>query len=400
MTFRVNIVKAGWLWLIGGLALFFYSFTQIDLGLTLTRASWWQTVQRAFQQIGYFQRPLSTILYLLILGFLFVFYFLLIRSRGEYSSCPLVPRKGGWATAGAEWLGIWPLIFLTVAILGLAYNAFSYDLFNYIFDAKIVTFYHQNPFQHKALDYPADPMLGFMHWTHRTFPYGPIWLLVSLPISLLGFGKLLPTMILFKALAVASYLGACWLVWKLAVADKKVLAFFAFSPLVVVETLVSGHHDLLMMALVLAGFYCLQKKRLWLAWLMLGLSIGIKFATGFLVPVFLWVSWRQYRGKKVAWSQVWWLSFGLMVMAMLMAVYRAEHLMPWYFLYAFPFAALLAKNWLFWLVGIFSLGLLLTYAPFLYYGHWDPPVSAINNGLIFGSLVTGFVTLTFGKNKG
>ena len=67
-----KLITFGWLLTI--IFLFLYSFTQIDLGLTLTRASFWQPIQRTFQQIGYFQRPLSTIFYLLILAALFGFY--------------------------------------------------------------------------------------------------------------------------------------------------------------------------------------------------------------------------------------------------------------------------------------------------------------------------------------
>jgi len=67
-------------WLAAVLALLLYSFTQIDLGLTLTRASYWQPIQKAFQQIGYFQRPLSTLLFLLILFFLFGLYFLILNN--------------------------------------------------------------------------------------------------------------------------------------------------------------------------------------------------------------------------------------------------------------------------------------------------------------------------------
>ena len=65
-------------WIVSILLLFLYSFTQIDLGLTLTRLSWWQTIQRNFQLIGYFNRPLSTGFYLGILLLLFVFYVLLL----------------------------------------------------------------------------------------------------------------------------------------------------------------------------------------------------------------------------------------------------------------------------------------------------------------------------------
>ena len=133
---------------------------------------------------------------------------------------------------------------------------------------------------------------------------------------------------------------------------------------------------------------------------MLGLSIGIKFATGLLVPVFAWVTWQQLRRQKINWPQIWWLSLFLMITAVLAAAYRIKHLMPWYLLYPLPFVALLGKKPLFWLAGIFSLGLLLTYAPFLYFGHWDPPVPMINNYLIFGSFGLGAVVSLLSYKKG
>jgi hypothetical protein len=49
---------------IASLSLFLYSYTQVDLNLTLSRVSLWQTIQRAFQYVGYFQRPVSTVWYL------------------------------------------------------------------------------------------------------------------------------------------------------------------------------------------------------------------------------------------------------------------------------------------------------------------------------------------------
>jgi len=387
--------KVDWLmvgWIIILFLLFLYSFTQIDLGLTLTRASWWQNVQRSFQQIGYFNRPLSTSCYLVILILLFSFYFIILNQV----------KKGRLASSK-----IWLLVWLATGVLWLAYNAFSYDLFNYIFDARVVTFYHQSPYQHKALDFPNDPMLGFMHWTHRLYPYGPAWLAISIPISFLGFQKLLPTMILFKTLAVASYLFACWLIFKILAKTKPDqkwlgLMWLAFSPLVVIETLVSAHHDLLMMALALAGFWFLMAKKYLSAWLMLFLSIGVKFATGLLVPVFILVTWWQWRAKKIDWDKIWWISLLLMIVAFVVAVYRIKHIMPWYLLYPLPFAALLAKKPLFWLVSIFSLGLLLTYAPFFYYGNWNPPVPTINNWLTFGFLGLGIIVCLlqrYGKIK-
>src|SRR5581483_6050937 len=175
------------------LYLFLYSFTQVDLDLTLSRLSLWQVFQKFFQHIGYFQRPLSTGLYLSILVLLFIFYGIFLKLAHTLKTKQM-----------------WVLIFGAAVILVFSYNAFSYDLFNYIFDAKIITHYHQNPYLHKALDYPGEYMLNFMRWTHRTYPYAPFWLVLTVPLSFIGMQFFLPTFFLFKLLMGASYLGSTY----------------------------------------------------------------------------------------------------------------------------------------------------------------------------------------------
>ena len=372
-------MKIIWGWFLTVIALFFYSFSQIDLGLTLTTVSWWQKIQKGFQWLGWFQRPLSTKLYLLILFFLFLFYFLILKAVYQKKLKERI---------------IWRAILVTALILWLAFNAFSYDLFNYIFYGKIITYYHGNPYQQKALDFPGDPMLGFMHWTHNTYPYGPVWLLLTVPLSFLGWQKLLPTMILFKALAVVSYLGVCWFIYRILAKtnpQKKLLGLtiFAFNPLVMIESLVSAHNDIVMLAFALAAFWFLLKKNFFISWLMLFLSIGIKFATVLFLPVFLFVTWQQHQKQKIIWRKVWLASFFLMVLALLLATKRSN-LQPWYLLYSLPFLGLLAETKaLFWPTVSFSAGLLLHYAPFLYLGHWNPPVLEIKRALNAISLFLG-----------
>jgi len=364
-TKKSKIIFASWLVIV--ISLFFYSFTQIDLGLTLTRVSFWQIIQRKFQSIGYFHRSLSTAFYLLILLALFAFYLWILKLARE--------KKLSFSQ-------IWQLVLVAAFTLWFAYNAFSYDLFNYIFDAKIVTFYHRNPYRCKALDFPDDPMLGFMHWTHRLYPYGPLWLLVSLPLSFFGFQKLVLTMILFKGIAVLSYLGTVFLIDKILVKTNNKnrllgVSFFAFNPLVMIESLVSAHNDILMMFLAVSAIWFLLRKKRFFAWLALFFSIGIKFATILLLPTFLLVSFLQLRKKTINWQKIWLFSLALMIIALLLAIKRTEF-QPWYFLYPLPFVSLLPeKKWLSWLAISLSLGLLLRYAPFLYLGNWDPPVPQI-----------------------
>lgn len=218
------------------LVLAIYSYSQIDLNLTLLQSPLFLKFQFLMVQLGYYQRVYSVLIFTVILLLLFTAYLFLLR-KGK---TPVISLKNTVLLIGG------------VAVIGvISYPAFSYDLFNYIFDARIVTFYHQNPYLYKALDFPSDNWIRFMHWTHRTYPYGPVWLLVTLPFSFLGFGRFLLTLVNFKVMFSLFYLGNCYLIYMISSAiDPKNrswrLLFFALNPLVIIESVVSPHIDSVM----------------------------------------------------------------------------------------------------------------------------------------------------------
>ncbi len=353
---------------LGCCLLFLYSFTQIDLGLALTRFPALFSVQRAFQYIGYFNRPLSAALYSGIVILLFICYFWILS---------LARKKKLTLTT------IWKYLFITTAILTLSYNAFSYDLFNYIFDAKIVTYYHQNPYEHKALDYPHDPMLGFMHWTHRTYPYGPAWLGISLPFSYLGSHIFLLTFFLFKLLMAACFLGSVYSIQKIAekTGSKNHLVpvvFFAFNPLIIIESLVSAHNDIVMMFFVLASIYLLIRSKYFAAFLLLLLSVATKYATVFLIPALISTFVLLYMKVQTSWKYIWYTAIACMLLAVLAASQKSGNFQPWYLLYVYPFISLVSDESV--VAKVFagvSLGILGSYIPYLYLGNWDSPVPMI-----------------------
>jgi hypothetical protein len=364
--------------------LFFYSFTQIDLGLTLSKASVWQTAEKFFKNIGYFQRPLSGCLFVGIIFLLFFFYLAILRlvHRG------IVLKKT-----------IWILIISTTVILTFSYNAFSYDLFNYIFDAKIVTYYHQNPYLHTALNYASDPMLSFMHWTHRVYPYGPTWLGLTVPLSYMGMQVFLPTFFLFKTLVSLSFLGTVFYIGKIlqkfSSKDELLgIAFFALNPLVIVEGLVSAHNDMPMLFLAMISIYFLMSKKYSRSIMLFILSIGIKFATAFLLPVYLYIAYLQKKKTTINWDFIFILMTVVMIAPVVAASYRTTF-QPWYLLNILPFAALVAGNYYVFIPSlIFSLFSIFEYLPFLYLGNWNSPVPSILFWMITYSILLSVIFVT------
>lgn len=368
-------------WIVSSLGLLFYSFTQVDLSLTLSQVSIWQYIQKAFQYIGYFDRPLSTLLFLIVIGVMFLLYAITLN---------LIKKKA------VDQKKLWKIIICVAVILFISYNAFSYDLFNYIFDAKIVTHYHANPYEHKALDYPGDPMLSFMHWTHRTYPYGPVWLLLTIPLSFVGFGYFLVTFYLFKLLMMSSFILSVYLVGKIAQRLKFnkefSMAAFALNPLVLVESLVSAHLDIVMIAIGLFGIFLFIEKKYIVSSITLSGSILVKFATALLIPALIFK--LIFKSKDSLFVYI--LIFS-MIAATILSTMRTNF-QPWYLLIILPFTSLI-QNKYFIIVPVFilSIAALLQYAPFLYLGNWDPPVPLILNQIMIGSIAISFVLILVWK---
>lgn len=362
-------------WIAAALFLLLYSFTQVDLSLTLSQLSIWQVIQRSFQQIGYFNRPLSTFIFLVIVGIMFALYSItLIQIKKKKIS-----RKYLFAT--------------TLAISGIlffSYNAFSYDLFNYMFDAKIFTHYFQNPYFHKALDFPQDPMLSFMHWTHRTYPYGPTWLLVTIPMSFIGFGYFLLTFYLFKLLSVFAFIMSSFLIERIA---KRIgidalfaVAVFALNPLVIIESLVSSHNDIVMVAFALLSLFAFLEGKIAKSIFWLIASVGVKFATIFMLPAFFAKKVLNIDNTKFFIT----LSLSMFI-ALVFATYRTTF-QPWYPLFVLPFTAFISeKKYVLIPTFVISATSLLQYVPYLYLGNWDPPVPEILNWIMIGGVIVSIV---------
>lgn len=379
--------KFGWI-LAGHIAasalLFLYSYTQVDLSMTLTEFSVWQRIQQAFQYVGFSQRTLSTALYAGIVSLWFVLYAVAVSAAGR-----------GKLTAS----GVWRIALVITALLWLSYPAFSYDVFNYMFTAKTVLVYHKNPYLVIPLDFTGvEPWLSFMRWTHLPSAYTPLWILTTLPFYLMGLGYFLPILWSIKLIACLAFLWAVSLIGQILarIEPKKAaigMAIFALNPLVVIETLVSGHNDILMMALVLWAVLLMLEEKKIASWLILSFSAATKLMTVFAAPVMVVCFGRTFK----AWRQ--WL-LAAMTVGFILVCFNRE-VLPWYWVWIMPFVALLpSKRQIFILSVGASLGLLLRYAPYLYLGHWDPPVPVVKIWVTWVPITISAIIVWFKKVRG
>jgi hypothetical protein len=340
---------------LASICLFLFSYTQVDLSLTLSQASLFQTIQKSFQYIGFYLRPIATYWYI---GILLIFYAL-------YAST-LVKIIGGKINKKQ----LWWIIGGIAGILLFSYPAFSYDIFNYMFTAKTILVYHKNPYEVIPLQFSGvEPWLSFMRWTHLPSAYTPFWIVMTVPMYLLGVGYFLFTLWGMKSVAVAGYLASVWYVGKIL--EKKDpknavlgMAILALNPLVIMESLVSGHNDIVMMAFALMSIWALVQGDRLKSFFLMSLSTATKLMTGALLPV-IFLGYRP--------------AFYLIAMIVgLGYVVSQREILPWYFVWIMPFVALLPKKkWITIVAAAYSFGLLLRYAPYFYLGHWNDPVPMI-----------------------
>ncbi len=300
-------------------------------------------------------RPFATVVYVAIILLLFYFYFWLLRGVRE--------RK-------MDVRMVWKIIFLTCFVLFFSFPAFSYDIFNYVATAKVMYLYRENPYIVMPIEIRNEPMLSFLHASNKTALYGPMWIATTSIPHYLGFGNVFVSIYSFKALMVVFYLLLARTIWYLSEKKLESLVFFVLNPLVIIETLVSAHNDVVMMFFAIAAFMMAKRQRFAVGFILLLFSILTKFATLVLLPLFVILWWQSRRSLKTDWTRIWrWAAYLLFVVFLLSPM--REELYSWYFIWPLTFLALISrKGILEWTSYGLSLGMLLRFAPFIYAGEW------------------------------
>lgn len=200
-------------------------------------------------------------------------------------------------------LGFAVLFFV---ILALTYPIGAGDVFDYMLGGRILAHYRVNPYTHSGADFlPDDPFAPYAPYFRHPSYYGPLWTLFAAGANLLaGTGDLLTNLWAFKAIALAFYLADVGLIYLIMRGWRPERALgaaflFAWNPLVLFETAVNAHNDVVMMAFVLLAVYLFQRRRYHGMIAAVVASALIKVGSAFLVPVFflaaLWAlpSWRR-----------------------------------------------------------------------------------------------------------
>ncbi len=307
------------------------------------------------------------------------------------------------------------IIFLTLGIfflLIISYNALSHDVFNYIFNARILVKYGANPHLVVAQQFSDDPWLRFMHNTHTPAPYGHAWTLISVVPYLLGFTKFLTTWLSFKVFALLGMIIAYFCLKKLITKDNKSaadLAWLFFNPLILLETIGNAHNDWWMMWPVLASFIFIdrfktakQSKLFYLVavCVLMFFSILTKYASLIAIPFLLYYLLKDQLNKlaflknkylnqiKFFFDKYFWDLLSISFFLPLLTA-RSQRFLTWYLIWPMTFLPLLKSHWWKNTLIVFSMSALLsylvdiTYVPWLYFDQPLPNVLLLKQWLLW-----------------
>jgi hypothetical protein len=343
-----------------------------------------------------------------------------------------------------------PLIFSSTAL--------SYDVFNYMFNAKMITVYEADPHAQVAQDFSQDDWLRFMHNVHTPAPYGKGWTLLSVIPFSLGYTLLdsfLATWMSFRLFMIAGLVGFFTTLFffahqvnktnqlgkeKKTLVSKVLLFVFLCNPLVVIETISSQHNDIWMMwpavtslliisPLVVRTFTSRTQKTIsvhilgaliLISALLLFVSMQIKLATIALVPLWGYLLLQVLISKYVPalpakilpktlerlhqFVLTHWAVFASIALFLPLLTERSKWFLPWYIMWSlvwiplFPVQSKFSKLWLSWIVAL-SITVFFRYIPFLLAGNYDDPVTTNQLIITWGGALLLAPILYFWQGK-
>ncbi|WP_376797361.1 hypothetical protein [Thermogemmatispora sp.] len=185
------------------------------------------------------------------------------------------------------------ILLIGGGVLSVAPGMLSHDIFVYAGYGRVMVAHGANPYFVPLSAFPSDPLASLDDWKTAVAAYGPLWLLIC---AIFGWflGTNAPAYLLaFRLLALAAHLlnvGLIALILRRLGRSERVVALgailYGLNPLMLVESALGAHNDVLMMSCVLlACWFCADARGLrlegWPCWLMaltaLMLAALIKF---------------------------------------------------------------------------------------------------------------------------
>jgi len=178
----------------------------------------------------------------------------------------------------------------------------SSDPFAYAIHGQVVL-RGDNPYAGGALTAAEPPLSDLTPWRTTGAEYGPVWVQVGAGLAFLSGRSVVRVKLVYCGFGALCNLGAAWLAYLIArgrgTPPPLALLVYGWNPLLLIELAGSGHNDALMVTLALLGIYLAEKNQHIPAWIVLLLSMLVKYVTGLLVALYgvFWLARAAREGR-------------------------------------------------------------------------------------------------------
>lgn len=186
-------------------------------------------------------------------------------------------------------LAVLGVSFVLALPLVWVYPINATDLFGYVVRGRVSSTYGQSPYSTPANAFPDDPFNRLIgEWAFETTPYGPLWEIVASALTSVSGDNLLAGVLLFKALALACFLGTAALIWSLLPPANRLAhtALWAWNPCLLLLFIMDGHNDAFMILWLVLGFWLARRGRPALGFLVMMLAVLTKMIAVLALPFF------------------------------------------------------------------------------------------------------------------
>ncbi len=165
------------------------------------------------------------------------------------------------------------LVWIGAIIVGLSFvfapAMLSHDIFVYADYGRSIVVHHSNPYFVPPAAFTWDVITRLDDWKFATAAYGPLWLYISALSALLSGDHPLRFVLAFRLLGFAAHLLNTWLVIRIlrtSGRSQRTIALgallYALNPLVLLESCLGGHNDILMVTFLLLGvLLCIRAEQ-------------------------------------------------------------------------------------------------------------------------------------------
>jgi len=214
---------------------------------------------------------------------------------------------------------------------------------------------------------------------------------------LLGVKNILLSILGFKILNSLFFFGTLYLLFKISKNLYPVI-LFGSNPLVLVETLLSNHNDIVLVFFAILSFYLLTKDKKIFSISSFIFSVFIKYASIFLTPVYIFLFIKKLKKGKINYDLIFkWSSYSMLLIFFLSSL--REEIYPWYAIWFLPFAFLSKNKFLHGLSLVLSFSLLFRYVPYMYLGTHFGITPFFKVFITFVPLIIYFLSYPFLKNR-